>query len=176
MADKRRKRNLFDNLFGADSYEDIEGIIEHMFNEMGINMDDLSKQPFVYGFSVTQRQGEEPDIREFGNISLETINGKMEEHKMNIGERKPLVDVLETDDCVHVVAEMPGIEKEDIYLDATDSVVELKATHGERKYFEHIELPIKVNPNSAKATYKNGVLEVIFKRQITEKKTSIQIK
>ncbi len=176
MADKRRKRNLFDNLFGTDSYEDIEGMIDHMFNEMGINMDELLNQPFVYGFSVTQRPGEEPDIREFGNVPPEMMSGERDEQKINIGERKPLVDVLETDDNVHVVAEMPGIEKEDICLDATDSSVELKATHGEREYFEHIELPAKVDPNSAKATYKNGVLEVIFKRQETEKKTSIQIK
>ncbi|HJH32820.1 MAG TPA: Hsp20/alpha crystallin family protein [Methanosarcinaceae archaeon] len=175
MADERRKRNLFDNFFGADSYEDIEGMIDYIFNEMGINMDELSNQPLVYGFSVTRHPGEEPEIHEFGNVPPEMMSGKREEYKIHIGERKPLVDVLETDEHVHVAAEMPDIEKEDIHLDATDLTVELKAIHGERKYFEHIELPVRIDPNSAKATYKNGVLEVIFKRQETERKTSIEI-
>ncbi len=175
MADKKRRRNLFDDIFGADPFDDIESMIDHMFNEMGVSMDDLPTQPFVYGFSVTRRPGEEPEIREFGNVPPEVIDGKTKGQQINIGERKPLVDVLETEDSVHVVAEMPGIEKEDIYLDATESAVELKATHDERKYSEYVELPVKIDPDSAKATYKNGVLEVIFKRLEPEKKTSIRI-
>ena len=176
MADKRRRKGLFDDVFGADPFEDIESVIDHIFNEIGINMDDLSEQPFVYGFSVSQRPGEEPEIHEFGNVPPEAGDVKPKMQQINIGERKPLVDVFETEDSVHIVAEMPGIEKEDIQLDATDSTVELKATHGERKYSEYIELPVKVDPDSAKATYKNGVLEVIFERREPEKKTSIQIK
>ena len=175
MADKRRRKSLFDDIFGADPFEDVEGMIDHMLNEMGISMDELSKQPFVYGFSVSQRPGEEPEIREFCNLPPEAVSGKTEGNQMYIGERKPLVDVFDTEDSVHVVAEMPGIEKEDIQLDATDSAVELKATHGERKYSEYIELPVKIDPDSAKATYLNGVLEVIFERRDSEKKTSIQI-
>jgi len=38
--------------------------------------------PFFYGFSINQRPGEEPEIREFGNIRPES--GRIE-----IGERKP---------------------------------------------------------------------------------------
>ena len=175
MAERRRKKSLFDDIFGANPFEDVESVIDHMLNEMGISMDELSKQPFVYGFSVSQRPGEEPEIREFGNVPPEALDGKPMGQQINIGERKPLVDVLETEDSVHVVAEMPGIEKEDIHLDATESTVELKAIHGERKYSEYVELPVKIDQDSAKATYKNGVLEVIFKRQEPEEKTSIRI-
>ena len=176
MAERKRRRNLFDDIFGADNFEDIESVLDHIFNEMGVSMDDLSNQPFVYGFSVSQRPGEDPEIREFGNVPNEAGDIKPTGQQMQIGERKPLVDVFETEDRVHIVAEMPGIEKEDILLDATDSTVELKATHGERKYSEYIELPVKVDPDSAKATYLNGVLEVIFDRREPEKKTSIHIK
>ena len=175
MVDKKRRRNLFDDIFGVDQSGDVEDMIEHIFNEMGIDLDDISNQPFVYGFSVSQRQGEEPEIREFGNVPPEAGAVNPKGQQINIGERKPLVDVFETEDSVHIVAEMPGIEKEDIQLDATNSVVELKATHGERKYSEYIELPVDVDPDSAKATYLNGVLEVIFARREPEKKTSIQI-
>ena len=175
MAERKRRRNLFDDVFGEDSFEDIEEMINHMLNEMGVSMDDLPNQPSVYGFSVSKRPGEEPEIREFGNVSPEALNGMTEGQRIQIGEIKPLVDILETEDSVHVVAEMPGIEKEDIHLDATDSAVELKATHGERNYSEYLELPVKIDPDSAKATFKNGVLEVIFKRDEPVRKTSIQI-
>ena len=175
MSDRKRRHNPFDDILGDDSFEDIDEILSHIFNEMGINMDDLPNIPSVYGFSVSKRPGEEPEIREFGNVSPEIMAGITNGQQIDISERKPLIDIFETENNVHVVAEMPGIEKEDIHLDATDSVVELKATHGERKYSEYIELPVKVDPDSAKATYKNGVLEIIFDRRETEKKTSIHI-
>ena len=173
MADKRRRKSFFDDIFGADSFEDIEDMINHIIENMDI--DELPGHPFVYGFSVTHRPGEDPSIREFGNIPPYQERGQLR-HNIHIDERKPLIDVLETEDSVHVIAEMPGIEKEDIQLDATDSTVDLKAFRDDRKYSEQIELPVKVNPSSAEATYKNGVLEVIFKRMEPMKKTTIKIK
>jgi len=169
-----RRRSFFDDIFGTDTFEDIEDMIRHMIESIGT--DELPDRPFVYGFSVTQRPGEEPAFREFGNVPPDREMEQPEAHAVHIGERKPLIDVLETEDNVHVIAEMPGIEKKDIRLDATESVVDLHASHGERKYSEHIDLPVKVDPDSAEATYKNGVLEVIFRRMESEKRTSVKIK
>ncbi|MEK6832366.1 MAG: Hsp20/alpha crystallin family protein, partial [Thermoproteota archaeon] len=41
--------------------------------------------------------------------------------------------------------------------------VDISAEHGEKKY--HVKVPIKhkVDENSAKASYKNGILELVFK-------------
>ena len=175
MADRKKKRNLFDDVFGEESFEDIEDMLNHMFDEMGINLDDLSKQPSIHGFSISKRPGEEPEIHEFGNISPDALPERMVEQRINISEMKPLVDIFETEDSVHIVAELPGVEKEDIHLNTTESLIELKATRGEHNYYESLELPVKIGPDSAKVTYKNGVLEVIFKRQEPERKTSIQI-
>ena len=41
-------------------------------------------------------------------------------------------------------------------------ILNIKALSDDRKYSEQIELPAKVLPDPIKATYKNGVLEVIF--------------
>ena len=89
--------------------------------------------------------------------------------------RKPLIDVLETEETVHVIAEMPGIEKENIQLNATDLILDIETIDGNPKYSERVELPVKVDPQSAKATYKNGVLEVTFKRLESNSRTSINI-
>ncbi len=89
--------------------------------------------------------------------------------------RKPLIDVLESEEAVHVIAEMPGIEKENIQLNATDLILDIETLDGNPKYSERVELPVKVDPQSAKATYKNGILEVTFKRLESSSRTSIDI-
>ena len=82
---------------------------------------------------------------------------------------------MEIEDSVHIIAEMPGVEKEDIDISATASFVELRGSRGERKYFEHVDMPFEVDPNSAKATYKNGVLEIIFQRSGSQSRVTIDI-
>ncbi|MCS3924186.1 archaeal heat shock protein Hsp20 [Methanosalsum natronophilum] len=177
MVDRRRRRkSFFDDFFGS-GFEDFENMIEEMVEKFGLDSNEFSRHPFVYGFSFSQKPGEEPEIREFGNIPS-TNSRKNKEgtgHQVKIDERKPLIDVLETENEIHVIAEMPGIEKEDIKLNATESMVQLKASRGDRKYSENIELPGKIDPDSGKATYKNGVLEIIFKRVSDEHTRSIDI-
>ncbi len=155
MAEKKR-RDPFDMFRDFDE----------MFNEMLREMESGRIQeegPFFYGFSMNQRPGEEPEIREFGNIHP----GR---ESIEIGERKPLVDVFDTDDTIHVVAEMPGIEKSDVELSVDGRNLEVYAARGDRRYNETVELPADVNENSAKATYKNGVLEVTLKKTPKKKK------
>lgn len=171
--DGKKRRNFFDEIFGIDSLEDMDEIFERLSKAMGMNSENLGQHPFVYGFSVTQRSGEEPEIREFGNIPMfeRTEMGEM----CNLDIRKPLIDVLEAEETLHVIAEIPGIEKENIKLNATDLILDIETINGSPKYSERVELPVKVDPLSARATYKNGVLEVTFKRLESSSRTSINI-
>ena len=155
----RKRRSFFDDFFG----QDFEEIIDQMLKNL---QEGQEPKPFIYGFSMTQRPGEEPEVREFGNIQPFGRSIKREE------ERKPLIDVMETKDEVHVIAELPGVDRTDIWLDATDSRLDIKAQNDFRKYSERVELPVKVDPRSAKATYRNGVLEVKLKRTEPEEETS----
>lgn len=171
--DRKKRRNFFDEIFGIDPLEDMDEMFERLSRAMGMNVENLGQHPFVYGFSVTQRPGEEPEIREFGNVPVfeQTETGE----KSNLNIRKPLIDVLEAEETVHVIAEIPGIEKENIKLNATDLILDIETIDGNPKYSERVELPVKVDPQSAKATYKNGVLEVTFKRLESSSRTSISI-
>jgi HSP20 family protein len=149
MAERKRREPF-------DMFRDFD----EMFNEMLQEMESGHIQqegPFFYGFSMNQRPGEEPEIREFGNIRP----GK---DTVEIGERKPLIDVFDTDGTIQVVAEMPGIEKSDVELSVDGRNLEIHAARGDRRYNETVELPTDVDENSAKATYKNGVLEVTLKK------------
>ena len=78
--------------------------------------------------------------------------------------REPLVDVYEEKDVVKVVAEVPGVEKKDINLNATEDRLIISVDTPQRKYYKEVDLPAKVDPKSAKASYKNGVLEVVLNK------------
>jgi HSP20 family protein len=83
---------------------------------------------------------------------------------------------METKDEVHVIAEMPGVDRTDVQLETTESRLDITAQNESRKYSESVELPVKVDPHSAKATYRNGVLEVKLKRvQPEEEKSHISV-
>ncbi|MGZ7133359.1 MAG: archaeal heat shock protein Hsp20 [Halobacteriota archaeon] len=159
----KRRRSFFDDFFG----EGFDELMEQMLRDL---QEGKQAKPFIYGFSMTQHPGEAPEVREFGNIQPFGRSVKMED------ERKPLIDVMETTDEVHVIAEMPGVERTDVQLDTTESRLDIKAQNEFRKYSESVELPVKVDPHSAKATYRNGVLEVRLKRaQPEEEKSHISV-
>lgn len=84
------------------------------------------------------------------------------------------VDVHETDDEVRVIADLPGVEKEDISIQCDGDSVTVSAHSGHREYDERIELPGRVDARSGDATYNNGVLEVAFDR--TDTSTNIDVK
>jgi len=109
--------------------------------------------PFVYGFSYTSEPGKEPSFREFGNIK--PYHGGIAPS----AEREPLVDVMEDENGYKIFAELPGVEKENIKLDATDNAVTIE-TIGDKKFQKRIELESTVDPDSSEASYKNGVLSI----------------
>ncbi len=121
--------------------------------------------PFIYGFTYTIEPGKEPEIKEFGNIRP----GYRRIETFPEGEREPLVDVMELKDAYEVIVELPGVEKGEIKLDATDDSLEIKTT-GERKFYKKVDFDKEINPDSAKATYKNGVLSVKVEKKEKEKK------
>jgi len=123
--------------------------------------------PFVYGYSVKIGPDGKPQVREFGNIKPEAKFGKPE---INIREeREPLVDIISTDGEVKVVAELPGVEKNDIKLQGTEKTLTISVDTPRRKYYKEVELPANVEPRNAKSTYKNGVLEVTVQKKKEEK-------
>jgi HSP20 family molecular chaperone IbpA len=109
--------------------------------------------------------------------------------------KQPRVDILDLGDALQVVADMPGVRKEDIELNLKPERVEISAessteterkeedyTYRERGYASYrrvIDLPADVLPDKAEASFKNGVLEVnLPKKEPTEleKTTKVQIK
>lgn len=74
------------------------------------------------------------------------------------------IDVQETDSHLRVVADIPGVDEEDITLQCDGRVLRIEAAGNRREYDEHVRLPTRVAPRTADATYNNGILEVVFER------------
>lgn len=101
------------------------------------------------------------------------------------------VDISETDDELTVKADLPGFNKEEIAIRATENTLEIAAQHKEKEMektekmfraerrFETARraftLPAAVNPDTTKAEFKNGVLAITLGKK-EKKKVGKEIK
>ncbi len=170
------------NRFGAtDDFDEFIRNVERMMEELfrsftsSFNFDPKttigsSNRPFVWGFRFTMGP-DGPRIERFGDVpeTKEEIDVMSEDEKEQYRiRREPLVDVIEEEDQIRVIAELPGVDKKDIDLSATEDSVRIDAKSDDRHYFKELSLPHEVEPESAKARFKNGILEVIFKKKEKE--------
>lgn len=126
--------------------------------------------PFIYGYSITIGPDKKPVIREFGNLRPTRPTRPWEPSLELREEREPLVDVFEEEKEVKVVAELPGIDRNDIELHATENSLTISVDTEERRYFKELELPVEVEPSSAKSSYRNGVLEVTLAKKAVDRR------
>ena len=94
---------------------------------------------------------------------MENVMGYGDE-RVDVGGADTHVDVHEYDDRLRVVADLPGVSKEEIELQCDGDVLSIRATGESRTYDERVRLPASVDETSGSATYNNGVLEVTFER------------
>ena len=169
----RRRRSPLSRRWGFDDvdkiFEEMEKMMEEEFKDFTskVPKDYVRERrlpdgstarefgPFVYGYSMKIGPDGKPEVREFGNVKPRR-NGLPQVQE----EREPLVDIIETNGEIHVVVELPGVEKNDIKLSGTEDSLTITVDTPERKYYKEVALPAKVNVKEAKTQYKNGVLEV----------------
>ena len=139
--------------------------------------------PLVYGYSMTIGPDGKPKVREFGNVKSPnqlgvtgTVGKATKSSQQISAEREPLVDLNTTDKEVKVVLEIPGVKKENIKINVFDEAVEITANNPQRKYHKTIDLPKEANPETAKSTYQNGILEIIFSKKENTKPKGKEIK
>jgi len=163
------RRSIFDRDPFDDMFNDFGGFrgVEEMMNEMmrkafaGAGKIEPGK-PFVYGYSVRTGPDGTPIVEEFGNVKP-GVKPKVSD------AREPLVDVVERDEDLVVIAELPGVSKSDIDLEISGKSLEIKVDTPNKKYHKSIELPCEVKDDATDATYNNGVLEVKLKRKECKK-------
>jgi len=105
--------------------------------------------------------------------------------------RMPKVDVIDREEDVVVRAELPGVEKKDLEISTTDTTVTIKATtrHEEKEekgdYYRceisrgsiarTVALPAEVKSDKAKASLKDGVLELTLPKVEKSKRRAVTV-
>ena len=180
------------NPLGPWPYADIEEMMKEMEREF-LDMDiekalpkDLVKEkmaedgsvtreigPIVYGYSVTVGPDGKPVMREFGNVR----RGPSKEWKEAVSEaREPLVELVEDDKDIRVIAELPGAKEQDIELTAEGNILKISAETPSRRYRKVLELPAPIELGIAESSFNNGVLEVTLpKRRASWPGTRIKV-
>ena len=154
---------IFDDEFNrifkkmSSSFFDIDDIFEE-FKTKGVH-----SGPYYYGYTMTVGPDGKPIVKEYGNVKPELLPSS--------NTREPMVDTIlnEKEKIVKLVAEMPGVEKSDVKILVQERSVDISAERGDKKYHVSVPIKYKVDENSAKATYKNGILELTFKQIEDEK-------
>jgi HSP20 family protein len=170
----RRRRGYPFGPWGFSDIDDLMKEMERSFSEQFKELErDLPKNlireskspdgttkkeigPIVYGYSVTIGPDGKPIVREFGNVR----KGEGTPWKEIQEKREPLVDVVSSDKEVRVIAELPGVSKEDIELTVTEKSLTISVEREDRPYYKELDLPGIVDPKKAKSNYNNGILEV----------------
>lgn len=161
-------------------FADFEKEFARMQGMVGKMMEDAMKhaegprreQPFVYGFSMRIGKDGVPQLTPFGSAAPGFVPGAPGAPTIDEGAaalddlvREPLSDVMEGEAEVSVTVELPGAEKGDLSLRVAEETVTVRVDKGSRRYHKRIQLPGKVDPASAKATFKNGILDVTLRRE-----------
>jgi HSP20 family protein len=181
----KRKRNPNDPFRGDDDiFKDIfnDNRIRDIFSDDKI-MDDIKKmaeemmkmfsnaqpgKPVVHGYKIMFGPDGKPQMEDFGNKTIKTPEGAP-----SISDSmEPLTDIIEGENDVAITVEIPGVEKTDIDLVATEDTLEIKVDSPKRKYHKVIDLPCNVKSKSTKATYKNGILDIVLDKKEKKKDDS----
>jgi len=131
--------------------------LDEMWDEMKTSGNVQTFGPYYYGYSMTVGPDGKPVVKEYGNVRPGLLP--------TAESREPLVDVIVDDKekVLKLVAEMPGVEKKDIKIEVIGRTINIDAERGDRKYHTKVPIKHKVDEDSVKAAYANGILEVSFK-------------
>ena len=159
----------------------IDRIFENMFHEMSslnsmFNNTEFPKnieagKPYFYGYTMEVGPDGQPVVNKFGNIGQSNKTQTISEH------RDPTVDVLESKEgnSIKIIADLPGVTKDNIKVTENQGVVNIAAENGDRKYNKSIPTGKHLDANKSKANFTNGVLELDIPLRKSEDEKNIRI-
>ena len=147
---------------GIEKLVDLAGKLEEsggIKKEGEINFDHIKKgMKGVYGFTINTAGGGTPKVETFGNIKKTPEGPKVDE------EREPITDIFDEKNEIMIIAEMPGIEENDIKIDLKEDILEISAVSKNRNYRKELLLPVKMIKSNLRHKFTNGILEIRIKK------------
>ena len=178
---RRYPNDPLDFFAGDFDLFDMDQFFDRMINEMhrsrsSISFEEMIEEIFgdkkgrnnriVHGFCIERRSDGTTRFREFEGHPLKNRRGG----PLITEEHKPTADIVDGKDEVAVTVDIPGVEREDIDLNVTEYTLEI--TVPKRNYHKQIMFPCFVKAKTMKATYKNGVLDIVVKKGPSQRRQS----
>src|SRR3990170_5954 len=88
-------------------------------------------------------------------------------------ELEEMNEIMES--MIRNLGKEPGVQKEEIKINATEDEVIISTEGSGRKYYKSIKTKSMIDQDSARARYNNGVLEVTFKLKEAQKGKTVKI-
>ena len=165
--DRSKRRDSYDNI---DEY-----ILEKIFDEIQRIFESTEFKEMIgvlfrgrfdpnYQFILDNKMKSDipskPKTQDFGNFLKKPLT--RDQAYPSIQESP--ADIIEGEDTVSITVEIPGAEEEDIETTIAEKVLKINVNSPSYKYDKLIDLPCFVNERSIKTTYKNGIYDIVIKR------------
>ncbi|MFA5312263.1 MAG: Hsp20/alpha crystallin family protein [Methanomassiliicoccales archaeon] len=163
----------------AYEIEDPFSEFDQMFDEMRRQMDALMRGAGAFEpldsepVQVSYRRIDGPDMLPEEDAGR-TV-GRVAVAEPQVDEEQ-LVDVREKDGKVTVLVELPGLRREDVDLRVSGRHLMIEVDVPDKEFSTDVELPCAVKVGSAKANYRNGVLEVVLDKAAPRKRKGTKVK
>jgi HSP20 family protein len=174
----------FESRYFADDFTDFEEEMQEEIEDAFTDIDDPKEliqdyqilndvgvrefSSFVYEYSMTIEYNDKSHIRKIRNEGVGSGGSKREVHKYNrphiTRSEESLAEVNIYDKEVKAVLEMPGASKDHIKIRTYENSVEIFSDHPRRRS-QVIKIPQVADLKTIRATYKNGILEMVFKKK-----------
>jgi HSP20 family protein len=151
---RRKKKSPWFN----DIYDELEKLGDMIDETMQKAFEDSENTPVrrnrIKGFYVKIGPDGKPRIREFDSPQ------PLEEEADVDDDLEPLVDFIEEEEMLVILVALPGVKKDEIELRVTENRLTVSVDADNLEWYDNLELPTRVKPKSARASYKNGILKV----------------
>ena len=164
-----KRNNFIDRIF-ENMYREMESL-NSMFNNVEFPKNIEAAKPYFYGYTMEVGAVGQRVVKNFGNIGQSNKTQTISEH------RDPTVDVLESKEgnSIKIIADLPGVTKDNIKVTENQGVVNIAAENGDRKYNKNIPTGKKLDADKSKANYLNGILELEIPLRKSEDEKNIRI-
>jgi HSP20 family protein len=158
-AERRKK---LDEFFG--DFDKIEEMIEQMVDELS-KMENGEKdgKPGSFGFSVSVSPDGKIGLESLGDVKIE-----VDAQEQNVPKQKPLVQTVDSMTEFVVTIALPWAKKENIAINAASGKLMITASNESEKIRHTVPLRNDIDEKSAKAGFKNGILEIKFSKLVPE--------
>ena len=124
----------------------------------------------VYGYRYTKGPDGKTHFQEFGNMPKQGEYRLPQKQPPTIEEKERLIDVQEGEKEIYVTAELPGINKQNINLTATEDQLIIEIQKDGKTQEKEVKLPARIYKNKTEATFNNGVLSITLKKRKNKNK------